>query len=63
MLLFSNAKAKCVEGNCAFDCNDGYLDKDGVASNGCENSRLGQVPVPASDGDRRPGIAALLIAA
>jgi hypothetical protein len=41
---YSNQTTSCVEGACVSTCTSGYLDCDGVASNGCEtqvaNNRL-----------------------
>jgi len=31
-----NTTARCTEGACAYDCNEGFADCDGVAANGCE---------------------------
>jgi hypothetical protein len=36
-----NAQGFCLQGDCAFSCNLGFGDCDGVAANGCETNIFG----------------------
>jgi hypothetical protein len=34
--VVANASPRCLDGGCAFECSENYLDCDKIAANGCE---------------------------